>query len=434
MAVGVPRWAPAERMGGPQADIWTTVNEAVKASLFQPVINLGQGFFGYNPPEFLIKALQEAVERVECNQYSPPLGRLSLRKALATSYSTHTGREINANEFLITTGANEGILSIIIAYVNPGDEVIIMEPLFDQFVRNVNLAGGIPKFVSLSPPKTGSARQKKLNGSAAEWTFDIDELEAVVSERTKLLIINNPHNPTGKVFTRTELETLGRFCQSHNLLILSDEVYSRFALSDSNADNPLTHTASMFSDITLTVGSVGKDFAATGWRVGFVTGRPSLLGPVATAHRHICYASPSAPQEAAALGYEIAERKGYWDWMRSNIARKMERLCAVFEELGIPYYKPDGGYMVLASLAKVCIPEAYVFPGTVADADRESQMCWFLVNEIGVAGLPSSGFYVTVSQAMRDAMLFRFAVCREDDVLGVACERLRELREYISLE
>ncbi|KAJ5685895.1 hypothetical protein N7536_008514 [Penicillium majusculum] len=418
---------PAQRMSGPEGDIWSVVNEAVKTSTIQPVINLGQGFFGYNPPRYLLDCLKETIERVECNQ-----GRPRLREAIAESYSTHTGREVPLNEILITTGANEGILSIIMAYINPGDEVIIIEPLFDQFIRNVALAGGIPKYVSLSPCSYNDARQ------AAEWKIDMNELEASISPRTKMVvsadlgeipkgnaeILNNPHNPTGKSFRHAELQAIGDLCMRHSLIILADELYSRFSLT-----SPITHVASLFPDITLTVGSIGKDFAATGWRVGFVIGKSSLLAPVATSHRHTCYASPSAAQEAAATGYKQAETNGYWVQLRSSIQQKMETLCTAWEGLGVP---PDGGYMVLVSLSGVQIPSGYPFPPRIADADDETKMCWFLINEIGVAGLPSSGFYVRPNESVQKAMLFRFAVCREDETLDVACKRLKKLQEYMS--
>lgn len=146
------------------------------------------------------------------------------------------------------------------------------------------------------------------------------------------LLIITRHNPTGKIFKIDELRAIGSFCKKHSLILLADEVYSRFSLTS----EPFTHVANLFHAITLTVGSVGKDFAATGWRVGFVTGPSVLLTPVATAHRHICYASPSAPQEAAAVGYEQAGKNGYWIQVRSEIKRKMKKLCGTWDELGLP--------------------------------------------------------------------------------------------------
>ncbi|KAF4624865.1 hypothetical protein G7Y89_g13301 [Cudoniella acicularis] len=270
----------AGRVSERKDDIWSIVNAAASQSPFDPMVNLGQGFL--------------AVQG--CGRYWQP------------RFSSDFGRQLDAeSEILVTTGANEGFLSAIMAYIEPGDEVVVIEPHFDQFVRNINMAGGIPKFISLKPPSQATS----YSTSAADWVLDLDELERIVTNKTRMLILNTPHNPTGKLFSRSEILAIGNFCKAHSMLLLSDEVYFRLSFfdgQDSNAaETRFTHPRTLFPELTLTIGSAGKDFAATGWRVGFVIGSPELLAPVARAHSHICFAAPSAAQEAMATGYELAD-------------------------------------------------------------------------------------------------------------------------------
>jgi len=248
---------------------------------------MGQGFFGYNPPDFILNAAKEALNRVDCNQYAPTRGRPRLLKALSEAYAPHWGRKLDPNkEITITTGANEGesrptperhlldlidsgqgMLSAFMAFIEPGDEVIVFEPFFDQYISNIEMPGGKVVYVPMHPPKDGATKTL----SAAEWTIDFDELERAITPRTKMLVINTPHNPVGKVFSREELQKIADLCLKNKIIILSDEVYDRLFYV------PFTRIATLSPEveqITLTVGSAGKNFYATGWRVG----RPSVIG------------------------------------------------------------------------------------------------------------------------------------------------------------
>ncbi|KAI9805947.1 MAG: putative secondary metabolism biosynthetic enzyme [Sarcosagium campestre] len=380
---------------------------------------------GYNPPEFLIDAHKDALDRVENNQYAPTKGLLRLRRALADFYSPLFHRTLSPDhEIIITTGANEGILSTIMAFVSPGDEVIVLEPFFDQFVRNIRLAGGIPIFVSLERP-LGHA------SSAGDWTVPLPKLEEATSrDKTKMLILNSPHNPSGKVFRHDELLAIGRLCFENNILILADEVYGNLCYGTERFPRMAALGDPEISSITVSIGSAGKDFAATGWRIGYVIGPEALVSHVSTAHTHICYASPSAPQVASAVGYEEAEKGGYWKSNKLQMKRKLDSFNAVWAELGLQYFEPEGGYLVLVDTGKIIIPKDYAFPEQVASRERDHKLCWFMINEVGVAALPSVGFY-TSENAQAGENLFRFAVCREDYVLEEAKQRLRLLKPYI---
>ncbi|OKL59776.1 putative aminotransferase [Talaromyces atroroseus] len=435
MSTSAPRadpFRPAARVAGQRQDVWlisvpglrSIVNEAAAASPVQPIVNMGQGFFGYNPPKFALDAAKEALDKVDCNQYSPTKGRPRLKKAIATAYSKSFGRELDPEtEVTITTGANEGMLSAFMAFIEQGDEVIIFEPFFDQYISNIEMPGGIIRYVPLLPPKDGAIK----TSSASQWTIDFEQLEKTINPKTKMIVLNSPHNPVGKVMTREELEKIGALAVKHNIIILSDEVYDRLYYV------PFTRIATLSPELyerTLTVGSAGKAFYATGWRVGYLIGPPHLIKYVAAAHTRICYSSVSPLQEASAVAFEKADSEGFWEKSRAEMQGKVRRFCEVFDELQIPYSDPEGGYFVLANMASVKLPENYPFPPHVASRPRDFKLSWFLIKEVGVAAIPPTEFYTDENAHIAEDYL-RFAVCKNDDVLETAKERLRGLKQYI---
>lgn len=415
---------PAARVATQKQDVWSIVNEAAAASPVQPIVNMGQGFFGYNPPKFILDAAKAALDTVDGNQYSPTKGRPRLKKAIANAYSPFFGRTINPDtEVTITTGANEGMLSAFMGFLEQDDEVIVFEPFFDQYISNIEMPGGKVVYVPMHPPKDGATKTT----SAAEWSFDMSDLEAAITPKTRMIVINSPHNPLGKVFSREELQAIGDLCVKHNIIILSDEVYDRLYYV------PFTRVATLSPEIarlTLTVGSGGKNFYATGWRVGWLIGPEHLIKYVSAAHTRICYSSVSPLQEATAVGFEQADAHNFWDESKTEMRAKMDKFNAIFDELGLPYSDPEGGYFVLANFAKLKLPENYDFPPHVADRPRDFKLCWFLITEVGVAAIPPSEF-VTPGNAQMVEDWLRFAVCKNDDVLETAMERLRGLKKYI---
>ena len=286
------------------------------------------------------------------------------------------------------------------------------------------MSGGIVRYVPLQPPKGGSTK----NTSAGDWSIDLAALEKLINPKTRMIVLNSPHNPVGKIFTKTELEAIGALCVKHQIIILSDEVYDRLYYT------PFTRTATISPEIaalTLTVGSAGKNFYCTGWRVGWLIGPENLIKYVSAAHTRICFSSVSPLQEAAAVGFEKADQEGFWDSSKKEMQSKMDRFCAIFEELGLPYSKPEGGYFVLANLGKVELPTGYEFPPQVRDRPRDFKMSWFLIMELGVAAIPPTEFY-TDENAHLGADWLRFAVCKNDDVLENAKDRLRGLKKYMT--
>lgn len=355
---------------------------------------------------------------------TPTQGRPRLLKAIADAYTPFFGRTLDpAKEVTITTGANEGMLSAFMGFVEPGDEVIVFEPFFDQYISNIEMAGGKVIYVPLHPPERGASE----NTSAGEWTLELSELEKAVTDKTRMIVLNTPHNPIGKVFDKDELKAIGDLCVKHNIIILSDEVYDRLYYV------PFTRIATLspeIANLTLTVGSGGKNFYCTGWRVGWLIGPEHLIKYVSAAHTRICYSSVSPLQEATAIGFEEADKRGFWDETKKEMKGKMDKFNEIWEELGLPYSDPEGGYFVLVNLAKVKLPEDYPFPPHVASRPRDFKLSWFLIKELGIAAIPPTEFFTEQNAHIVEDWL-RFAVCKEDKVLDEAKERLRGLKKYI---
>ncbi|KAI9720537.1 MAG: hypothetical protein M1828_005621 [Chrysothrix sp. TS-e1954] len=415
---------PAARVANQRPDVWSIINEAAAASPVQPICNMGQGFFGYNPPEFVIEAAKNALDRVECNQYSPTKGRPRLKKAIADAYEGSFGRKIDPEtEVTITTGANEGMLSACMGFLEPGDEAIVFEPFFDQYISNIEMPGGKVIYVPLHPPSDGTTK----TSSAGNWRLDIQELKRAITSRTRVIIINSPHNPVGKIFSREELQAIGDICVQHKILILSDEVY------DSLYYTPFTRMSTLspeIADLTMTVGSAGKIFQCTGWRVGYLIGPPHLIKYAAAAHTRICFSSVSPLQEASAVAFEEAEARDFYATQRGEMKSKIDHFCTVFDELHMPYSIPDGGYFLLVNMKKVKLPEGYEFPDRVKHRPRDFKMAYFLIMEVGVAAIPPSEFMTDEKTHIVEDYL-RFAVCKKDEALDLAMERLRGLKKYM---
>jgi len=292
-----------------------------------------------------------------------------------------------------------------------------------RYISNIEMPGGIVRYVPLQPPKNGGTQKT----SAADWTLDMAVLEATINPKTRMLVLNSPHNPVGKVFSKVELEANGALCVKHNILILSDEVYDRLYYV------PFTRVATLspeIANLTLTVGSAGKNFYATGWRVGWLIGPEHLIKYVSAAHTRICYSSVSPLQEAAAVGFERADAEGFWETSKKEMAAKMKRFCEIFDELNIPYSEPEGGYFVLANLSKVKLPEGYHWPEQVRDRPQDFKLSCFCIMELGVAAIPPTEFYTEANAHLGEDWL-RFAVCKDDEVLEGAKERLRGLRRFM---
>lgn len=356
-------------------------------------INLGQGFPDFPTPDFLKAAAQEAIAQ-EINQYAPSMGRPRLRQAVAQKMGRDYGHQVNPDtEVLITHGATEAIFASTLGLVNPGDEVIIGEPFYDSYLPAVQMAGGVPRFYQLQSP---------------DWTIDFDHLAGLFNRKTKLLLINTPHNPTGKVFTAEEMGRIAALCIEHDVLALVDEVYEHIIFDDyrhvTMAQLPGMRPR------TLHISSLGKTFSATGWKVGWLVAPPELIQATFRAHQFMTFCGAAPLQEAAAVALETATT--YYKELRAMYQAKRDLLLDGLKGAGLRPLVPQGTYFVMVDISGLGFADDVAF-------------CRYLTTEIGVAAIPPSAFYYNPKDG---AGLARFAFCKRDEVLVAAAVRLQKLQ------
>ncbi|KAJ3891646.1 pyridoxal phosphate-dependent transferase [Lentinula edodes] len=402
-------------------DVWSIYNVA---NLPADCINLGQGYMNFAPPEWVRKAAEEALGVVAANHYSHPKGRIRLRQAIKKVYDPQLHRDLDVEkEILVTSGANEGQYSVFTAFLEQGDEVIMFEPFFDQYLASVTFNGGVPIYVPLHPPPNASGKF-----SSDEWKIDPKELRAAITPRTKMIIVNTPHNPVGKVFTRAELEMIASLAKEHNLLVMADEVYDTLVFD--GKEHVRIATLPGMWDRTVTVGSAGKSFAATGWRVGWLIGPEYIIRPTLAASTRIVFCSNSPLQEAAAAGLEQVQERKFFQTQTAEYAERRKVLTDCFDTLGLPYTNPEGSYFILLDISRVKFPDDYAFPQSVLGRGRDFKACWFIALEVGVSSIPVSEFYC-IEHANIGEVYARFSFCKDVDTLRHASERLQNLKQYI---
>ncbi|KAJ3795173.1 pyridoxal phosphate-dependent transferase [Lentinula aff. detonsa] len=402
-------------------DVWSIYNVA---NLPADCINLGQGYMNFAPPEWVKKAAEEALDTVAANHYSHPKGRMRLRQAIKKVYDPQLHRDLDVEkEILVTSGANEGQYSVFTAFLEQGDEVIMFEPFFDQYLASVTFNGGVPIYVPLHPPTNASGKF-----SSDEWKINPEELRAAITPRTKMIIVNTPHNPVGKVFTRAELEIIAHIAKEHNLLVMADEVYDTLVFD--GKEHVRIATLPGMWDRTVTVGSAGKSFAATGWRVGWLIGPEYIIRPTLAASTRIVFCSNSPLQEAAAAGLEQVQERKFFQTQTAEYAERRNILTDCFDTLGLPYTNPEGSYFILLDISRVKFPDDYPFPRSVLGRGRDFKACWFIALEVGVSSIPVSEFYC-LEHANIGEVYARFSFCKDVDTLRHASERLKKLKQYI---
>lgn len=419
-----PSIALAPRLAESRAlalDVWSIFSAV---NLPPDCINLGQGYMNFAPPKWITKAAQNALNLIAPNHYSHPRGRIRLREAIKQHYSPSFGRQLDPEtEILVTSGANEGEYSVFTAFLAPGDEVIMFEPFFDQYLPSVVFNAGKPVFVPLRPRTENVSKP-----TGRDWFVDFDELRRAVTPKTKMIIVNTPHNPVGKVFTREELEAIAAIATEYNLLVLADEVYDSLVF-DGEKHVRIATLPGMW-ERTLTVMSVGKAFSATGWRIGWLIGPESLIGPTLAATTRIVFCTNSPLQEAAAEGLELAGKYNFFPSQLQEYTERRDLLVSAFDELGIKYTLPQGTCFVLLDISQVEIPDDYPFPSTLEGRGRDFRACWFLAMELGVSSIPVSEFYCDEHRSIGEAYA-RFGFCKDIETIRAAKERLLGLKKYL---
>ncbi len=358
-------------------------------------LNLGQGKPDFDTPPDIVAHVIQALQSGKHNQYAPGDGIAALRHAVA-NHAAHF-RQLNIDPqhgVIVTCGATEGIFAAVMGLVDPGDEVIVIEPCYDAYVPDILMAQAVPVYVPLHPPT---------------WTFDPAELRAAFSNKTRALILNSPHNPTGRVFSREELTLIAELCIEYDVKVICDEVYEH--LTYGNAQHiPLATLPGMF-ERTVMISSAGKMFSATGWKVGWVYGDPALVEGVYRAHQFITFSVHHPTQEAVAYALNLPD--SYYDGLCTMYASKLQLLQAALEGTGLKYEVPDGTYYVIVDFSQL-------FAGT------PTEFAHYLTSEIGVACIPLETLY-SREHAHIGSKYVRFSFCKSDEALQQAKTLLAKL-------
>jgi aspartate/methionine/tyrosine aminotransferase len=352
-------------------------------------INLGQGFPDTEGPADIVRAAADALQDNR-NQYPPLTGLPELRQAVAAANQRFYGLNIDPQTgVVVTSGATEAITACLMALIDPGDEVVLIEPLYDTYLPVVKMLGGVAKLVRLDPP---------------DWTLPRENLAAAFGPRTKILLLNSPMNPCGKVFTAEELAFIAGLLKKHDAYAVCDEVYEHLVFSGAR-HIPLMTLPGM-AERTLRIGSAGKTFSLTGWKVGYVSGPPALMSIVAKAHQNLTFTTPPNLQRAVALG--LAKPDDYFATLASDLESKRDILAAGLARLGFGVLASDGSYFITTDIAPLG------FTGS------DMAFCETITAQARVAAIPVSAFYVDDAPSH----YVRFAFCKQDSVLYEAIARL----------
>ena len=354
-------------------------------------VNLGQGFPDTDGPAAIAEAAVDAI-RAGHNQYPPGIGIAALREAIAAHQRRFYGISLDPDtEVLVTAGATEALAAAFLALCEPGDEVVTFEPWYDAYAADAALVGAVRRTVTLHPPDYG---------------FDIDALRAAVTPRTRFVLINSPHNPTGKVLSRPELAAIAGVCVEHDLLAVTDEVYEHLVFDGEHV--PLCTLPGM-AERTLTISSAGKTFSFTGWKVGWATGPADLVAAVRTAKQWLTYVNAAPFQHAVAVGLALGD--DVYATLASELREKRDRLCDGLAAVGFEVYVPAGTYFVTADIRPLGEDDGLAF-------------CRSLPERCGVVAIPNTVFY---DNADAGRSLVRFAFCKRHEVLEEAVTRLKTL-------
>ena len=358
-------------------------------------VNLGQGFPDFDGPEFFKEAAIAAIHD-GLNQYAISHGALRLRQAVAATWERDYGRAVDPEtEVSVTSGATEALFDAIQAFIGPDDEAIVFEPFYDSYLPSTLLAGGQLKPVTLRAP---------------DWSFDPDELRAAFGPRTRLLLLNTPHNPTGKVFSAGELAEIAALCQEWDVIAVTDEVYDRIIFDDA-VHRPLAEVPGMW-DRTITINSTGKTFGMTGWKIGYLIAPPAMTIALRTVHQFVTFATSTPMQHASAVALELALTNDYYAALRAEYTVRRDQLASILSHAGLPPLPIAGAYFLNSDISGL---------GFATDVE----FCRWLTSEIGVAAVPPSAFYLDPARA---PLLARFCFAKRPATLDAAAARLSHVR------
>ena len=374
----------------------SVIREMTRQANLYGAVNLSQGFPDFAAPEEVKRAACAAIE-ADINQYAITWGAKRFRDAIAAKTKWHLGLEVDPErEIVVTCGSTEAMIAAMMAFVDPGDEVIVFEPYYENYGPDAILSDATPRYVTLHPP---------------DWNFDPQELRAAFNERTKAIIVNTPHNPTGKMFTREELRLIADLCIEHDVLALTDEIYEHIWYPDAarGVEHVAMATLDGMRERTVTINGMSKTYSVTGWRVGYAIADPELTGAIRKVHDFLTVGAAAPLQEAGV--YALNLPPSYYQKLQSDYQQRRDFLLGVLAEAGFRCFKPDGAYYIMTDIAEFGF-------------QHDVQFAQYLVREVGVAVVPGSSFY---SRPELGAQQVRFCFCKRDETLQAAAERLQRL-------
>jgi len=371
----------------------SVIREMTRLANLHGAVNLSQGFPDFPAPDEVKEAARRAVA-ADINQYAITWGARSLRQAIARKFERLYGVPVDPEtEVTVTCGSTEAMIAALLAVLDPGDEVVVFEPFYENYGPDAILSGAVPRFVRLRPP---------------EWSFDPAELARAFSDRTRAVIVNTPNNPTGKVFSRPELETIAELCQRHDALAVTDEIYEHI-LYDGAVHVPMATLPGMAAR-TITINGMSKTYSVTGWRVGWTIAPPPLTGAIRKVHDFLTVGAAAPLQEAGALALDLPA--SYYDELARAYGKRRERMLSILDRAGFTVHRPRGAYYVMVETGPLGWEDDVAFAR-------------HLVEEVGVAVVPGSSFYRDPASGARQV---RFAFCKKEETLARAEERLARLR------
>lgn len=376
----------------------STIREMTRLAIQHNAINLSQGFPDFDPPAVVLQAATEAIQS-GVNQYTITWGYPALRSQLADHYRAHLGWEVDPNVHVtVTCGVTEGIAAAQMAVLNPGDEIIILEPAHENFRPASLMVGAVPVAVPLEAPT---------------YRLDPDRLAAAVTNRTRAILLNTPHNPTGRVFDAAEINALVDFVLKYDLIVITDEIYDRILYDGRTHQSP--GGLEPLRDRTITVGGLGKSFAVTGWRLGYIISPTAVATPIRKIHDYMTICAPTPLQAAAVVALQLPQ--SYYAEMTTAYHQRRDLMLSALEEVGFQATLPEGAYYTMAEYAQMDIPQARW------DSTRFAQ---WMTTAIGVAVVPGTSFYSLPGYGLQSV---RFAFPKRLETLRQAGERMARMKD-----
>ncbi|HEY8188691.1 MAG TPA: aminotransferase class I/II-fold pyridoxal phosphate-dependent enzyme [Pyrinomonadaceae bacterium] len=375
----------------------SVIREMTREALKHGAVNLSQGFPDFAAPEDIKRVAMKAIED-NINQYAITWGARDFREAIARKTNWYLGLDIDPEtELTVTCGSTEGMIAAMMATVDPGEEVVVFEPFYENYAPDAILSDAKPRYVPLRPP---------------DWSFDEQELRSAFNENTKAIIVCNPNNPTGKVFTHDEMEFIAGLCQEFDALCFTDEIYEHILYPRDGAEIRHISMAQVegMRERTVIVNSMSKTYSVTGWRVGYCIAAPEITGAIRKVHDFLTVGAAAPLQTAGA--YALALPPEYYDRLQNEYRARRDLLLPVLQNTGFETFLPDGAYYIMTDISRFGFPDDVEFTR-------------HLIRDIGVACVPGSSFY---SVPERGRQQVRFCFCKKDETLELAAERLEKLR------